>query len=92
MKKQIIIVMLFWLFAIVASLGLNIRDDKREYENLAIESARALFKQIVIDRSWNAGHGGVYVPVTEDTQPNPYLEGPLRDITTLEGLTLTKIN
>ena len=92
MKKQIIIVMFFWLFAIVASLGLNIRDDKREYENLAIESARALFKQIVIDRSWNAGHGGVYVPVTEDTQPNPYLEGPLRDITTLEGLTLTKIN
>ncbi|MGL1930939.1 MAG: response regulator [Desulfotalea sp.] len=92
MKKQIVIVLVFWLFAIIASLGWNISDDKRESEKLAIKYARALFQQIVLDRSWNAGHGGVYVPVTADTQPNPYLYDPLRDVTTLEGLKLTKIN
>jgi signal transduction histidine kinase/DNA-binding response OmpR family regulator len=43
-------------------------------------------------RLWNASHGGVYAPVSETTQPNPYLKDPLRDVTTVEGLRLTKIN
>lgn len=43
-------------------------------------------------RAWNAFHGGVYVPVTEETQPNPYLENSLRDITTTNGTKLTMIN
>jgi signal transduction histidine kinase/CheY-like chemotaxis protein len=34
----------------------------------------------------------VYVPITENTQPNPYLEDPNRDVTTTEGIQLTKIN
>ena len=37
-------------------------------------------------------HGGVYVPVTKDTQPNPYLNDPLRDIEVNEELKLTKVN
>jgi hypothetical protein len=37
-------------------------------------------------------HGGVYAPVNAITQPNPYLEYSLRDVTTTEGLQLTKIN
>ena len=36
-------------------------------------------------------HGGVYVPVTIDTQPNPYLEDPLRDIKVNDNLQLTKV-
>ena len=43
-------------------------------------------------RAWNAEHGGVYVPVSEKVQPNPYLEDPLRDIVTDKGVKLTKIN
>ncbi len=43
-------------------------------------------------RIWNAGHGGVYVPVTEDTQPNQYLRVPHRDVTTTTGKELTLIN
>ena len=37
-------------------------------------------------------HGGVYVPVTKDTQPNPYLNDPLRDIEVDQNLKLTKVN
>ena len=37
-------------------------------------------------------HGGVYVPVSETTQPNPYLKDPQRDVVTLDGQKLTKLN
>ena len=50
------------------------------------------FNQIVLSRTWNAGFGGVYVPISEDTQPNSYLDDPLRDLATIEGIKLTKIN
>lgn len=57
-----------------------------------MQTSRAFFQLIVITRSWNAGHGGVYVLITEETQPNPYLDDPQRDLTTVQGLALTKIN
>ncbi|MEE8320077.1 MAG: DUF3365 domain-containing protein, partial [bacterium] len=59
---------------------------------LAKNTGRQIFEEIVIARMWNAQHGGVYVPVTEKIQPNPYLDDPLRDIYTTEGMLLTKIN
>jgi hypothetical protein len=46
----------------------------------------------VVYRRWNAGHGGIYVPVTDETPPNPYLEVPERDITTQSGVVLTLMN
>lgn len=53
--------------------------------------ARTAFQTHAIYRSWNAGHDGVYVPATDMTQPNPYLEIKERDIKTLSGVQLTKI-
>jgi len=31
------------------------------------------YRKDILSPRWNVGHGGVYVPVTEKTQPNPYL-------------------
>lgn len=59
---------------------------------VALERGRVLFNLIELTREWNAGHGGLYVPVTENTQPNPYLEHPQRDLKTLNGLALTMVN
>jgi len=57
------------------------------------ENARAYFEQIVITRLWNANHGGVYVEVTNKTQPNPYLiDDPERDIISISGRKYTKVN
>lgn len=53
---------------------------------------QTFFEEIKLTRLWNARHGGVYVPVTEQTQPNPHLKVPNRDITTIQGLKLTLIN
>jgi len=54
--------------------------------------ARTAFQNDVLYRRWNAGHGGVYVPVTPAPPPNEYLKVKHRDVQTLDGLTLTKIN
>ncbi len=66
-------------------------NKEEEFENLK-EAAKAFYDQIVITRIWNAQHGGVYVEVTPETPPNPYLEDPLRDIVSVEGRFYTKIN
>jgi Protein of unknown function (DUF3365) len=92
MKQRISIVMIAWITVCTISLIWNLASDKKNHENLLYQGARAFFQQVVLTRSWNAKHGGVYVPVTEATVPNPFLDDPLRDVTTTEGLELTKIN
>ncbi len=37
-------------------------------------------------------HGGIYAPVTEKNQPNPYIVAPNRDVVTTNGMKLTLIN
>jgi diguanylate cyclase (GGDEF)-like protein len=92
MKKNIIFVCLIWIALTAASFSWNYHNALKEQKNLSLQTARSFFQQIVLFRSWNAGHGGVYVPVTDHTKPNPYLEIPLRDITVNKTLILTKIN
>jgi len=92
LKKQIIAASVIWLSIVGISLYWNLIDEKREREKVAFETGRAFFNQIIVTRSWNAHHGGVYIPVTETSKPNPYLEDPLRDLTTDKGVKLTKTN
>jgi diguanylate cyclase (GGDEF)-like protein/PAS domain S-box-containing protein len=54
--------------------------------------ATIAYKKDIIYRLWNAGQGGVYVPVTKKTQPNPYLDVPEREIKTPSGKKLTLVN
>lgn len=61
-------------------------------EDLARERGRVLFSLVELTRDWNARHGGVYVPVSEHSQPNPYLQHPRRDLKTEDGQALTMIN
>ncbi len=53
---------------------------------------RAFFDQIMVARTWNALHGGVYAETSPETPPNPYLEEPDRDMTSTDGKRFTKIN
>ena len=70
----------------------NYSSAKKGQETIVFQTARSFFDQIVITRRWNAGHGGVYVLIDDDTHPNPYLEDPLRDIEVNRNLKLTKVN
>ncbi len=61
-------------------------------ERLAAARGKALFNLIELARDWNSMHGGVYVPVTDHTQPNPYLKHPRRDLTASDGRDMTMVN
>lgn len=55
-------------------------------------AAESLRKDLTY-RRWATMHGGVYVPVTPKSPPNPYLSDvPERDITTPSGRALTLVN
>lgn len=92
MKSGIVLVTLFWLAVVSLSCWWNLTDERRESKLLAFETAQAFFRQLVITREWNARHGGVYVPISRDLAPNPYLDDPLRDLMTGQGIALTRIN
>lgn len=91
-RRYFIIIAIVWTVLI---LGLAIWGSIRtvsDTDALLLSQARPFIKQIIITRSWNARHGGVYVPVTEKDRPNPYLDIPHRDIETRDGMKLTLIN
>lgn len=92
MKKTLFVVGLIWIVLTGSSFTWNYLNSKTEQKAIALNTAKGFFNQIIISRLWNSNHGGVYVPVTENTQPNPYLHVPLREIKVNENLTLTKIN
>ena len=89
---QILIVILVWLVFIGTSAWWNTTQAKQSGHEVNLETARSIFRIIVTTREWNARLGGVYVPISTEIQPNPYLDVPDRDITTVNGDQLTKIN
>ena len=93
-RYRTILVSLYAISA-VFFLGLGIYEKKRIDESIdaiALERGRVLFGLIELTRDWNARHGSIYVPVSETTQPNPYLEHPQRDIESSDGRRLTMVN
>lgn len=80
------------MIGVLASFVLDWRQADASMASVARERGAALFRLVELARDWNARHGGVYVPVTEATPPNPYLEHPRRDLVTREGIALTMIN
>jgi len=62
-------------------------------DTLAKNEAIVSVKKDLAYRSWVASHGGVYVPITSKTPPNPYLSHiKNRDIHTKTGQHLTLMN
>ncbi|MFA7382965.1 MAG: diguanylate cyclase [Desulfurivibrionaceae bacterium] len=91
-EKLIPLAMAVWI-AILGTFTFMLESNiKKEERSLALSTARALFQHNLVSRKWVARHGGVYVPVTATTQPNPYLPEHLRVLTTDNGITLTRIN
>jgi len=82
-----------WTLVASTSLGWNLLQDRDEALRVARNIARTNYERDVLYRRWAAAHGGVYVPVTPDTPPTPYLaQQPERDIVTPSGRRLTLLN
>lgn len=92
-SKQFRLLPLYILLALgLLSAGANYWYLRDHAHNMARYYAEGIVRLINDARLWNAEHGGVYVPVSESTPPNPYLQIPHRDLVTLDGLELTMIN
>jgi PAS domain S-box-containing protein len=88
-----ILVGIFWTI-VIGSFALHESSSNYDmvFEYAEVE-ARANYDKQLVYRKWAANHGGVYVPVTEQTPPNTYLKNIAeRDVETLSGRHLTLIN
>ncbi len=93
MKRYVWVLAVVWTIVTAGSLIWHSFHTKQETLEVAQTQARVAYEKDIIYRRWNAGHGGVYVAVTKETQPNPYLSDvPERDITTPSGKALTLMN
>lgn len=81
-----------WIAVVIFSLYININVITTNTLHTVKSVGEAFFREIETTRLWNARHGGVYVPVTDNTKPNPYLNVPNRDIQSTTGIELTKVN
>jgi len=82
-----------WTVMVCGSLYWNKLRLMSEVRALAQASARTHHERDLAVRDWAADHGGVYVPISETTQPNPHLDHmPGRDIAGPEGRPYTLMN
>ncbi len=92
MDKYILLLILGWTVIVIVSLSWNSRVTHLNNIEKARIVARSFYDLTIEFRRWGSLHGGVYVPVTDTMQPNPYLTVAERDITTTTGRKLTLVN
>lgn len=91
-RKHLLLLVIIWALIISSSFVWNYSLVTTNNNKLVLNKSQAFFNQILLSRSWNSSHGGVYVPITEVTTSNPYLKDSLRDIVSLDGKLFTKVN
>lgn len=79
------------ILTFLASLIWNVYTMERSHEKIFETIAETSLKKDKMYRTWAASHGGLYVPITKTTPPNPYLKVPNRDINA-GGMQLTLMN
>ena len=92
-KRYLFIVGLVWTAISIVALYSHLQEDYRQSVAQAQTRARTMLERDILYRDWVAGHGGVYVPITESAQPNPHLNFlPERDIEATDGRRFTLVN
>ena len=91
-KKIIWALFAVWTAGIALALAVEFEHHYGGARELARAEVNTQYDWMVTLRSWLASHGGVYVPMTERTPSNPYLNTPEKDIQTPSGKKLTLMN
>ena len=93
LKRNVLILASVWTLVLGSSLVWNLLVIRRGVQAQATIEARSLFNKDLVYRRWAADRGGVYVPETESTPPNPHLSFVKeRDIETPSGKKPTLMN
>ena len=84
---------LAWSIVLGSMLVFGLFQIRQVQREIVQKEARANFSKDQAIRLWATMHGGVYVPVTAETPPNPYLSHVQeRDLKTPSGIDLTLMN
>ncbi len=93
LRRFLVVSSAVWLVLWLGLMAWMIYRSWDDAQRAVYVTAKVSFQKDVVYRTWNAKHGGVFVPVGEHAQPNPYLEGLIkRDIQSVDGTQLTLIN
>lgn len=91
-RKFLLFLCLILLLFTSISLYSDLSGIDGQYRNLAAQVGRSFYQAIDAMRKWNLDHGGIYMQVSPDIPPNPYLNSSLRDVTTTAGAKLALVN
>lgn len=80
LNKMLLFMITGWTLLLALLLWWNFGQMKQATLNLAKSNAKIFLQKDMLYRAWNVSHGGVYVPVSEKTRPNPYLDRADRDV------------
>ena len=93
LKRLTAAILLAWTVLVGGLCLVSWRIERENALELARSAVRAAYNKDLVYRRWAAGHGGIYVPITRETPPSPYLaQIPERDIVTPSGRRLTLMN
>lgn len=93
LRHYSVMLLVIWTVLVGAFLLWSLLRLRRESKEMASIQARHSVDKDLVYRRWAASRGGVYVPATDKTPPNPYLANvEERDITTPSGRALTLVN
>jgi len=85
-SRYILIIIMIWSISVVLSLVWNIHKTNDQAYNSAELSAINSLNRDQAMRFWFAKHGGLYINISDDIQPIPYIKHlPQRDIADLEN-------
>ena len=92
-NRVIYLIIFIWSSIVFGAILLNVKNNYGYANSLVKTEAIVSVKKDLAYRSWGASHGGVYVPITKSTPPNPYLSHiKNRDVYTTAGQHLTLMN
>jgi HD-GYP domain-containing protein (c-di-GMP phosphodiesterase class II) len=92
LSKVFLLIALGWSLFIAFIIAFLAYQKYQQTIRLALLEAKTSTNKDLAYRKWVATHGGVYVPITSDTPPNPYLKVANRDLNTTSGIQMTLIN
>ncbi len=81
-RRYWLILLLLWAVIVMLALLAHVADLRQQSIAVATEGARNVFRMVMLTRSWNEKHGGVYVTQASDTaefdraEPNYTLISP----------------
>lgn len=91
-RQYAILILILWTIVLLLFVLWDKQNMEEEALNRAFVYTKVGFDKDILYRKWASEHGGVYVPITKKTPPNPYLSHiKNRDIIT-DSVQLTLVN